>query len=76
MGSWECGTPNSELSGRECRIMSYYPIFLELEGKIALVIGGGRVSERKIETLLSYGASIDIVSKNLTDKLKGLVEVG
>lgn len=56
--------------------MSYYPIFLELEGKIALVIGGGRVSERKIETLLSYGASIDIVSKKLTDKLKGLVEVG
>lgn len=56
--------------------MSYYPIFLELEGKIALVIGGGRVSERKIQTLLSYGASIDIVSKQLTDKLKELVEVG
>jgi len=56
--------------------MSYYPIFIGLKEKIALVFGGGRVAERKVETLLEYGALIHIVSKVLTDKLKALVEAG
>jgi len=53
--------------------MSYYPVFLQLEDKIALVVGGGKVAQRKVETLLRYGASIHIISKVLTDKLKQLV---
>jgi len=55
--------------------MSYYPVFLQLEDKIALVVGGGKVAQRKVETLLRYGASIHIVSKVLTDKLKQLIEI-
>jgi len=54
--------------------MSYYPIFLQLEGMTALVVGGGGVAQRKVETLLEYGASISIVSRKLTDKLKQLVD--
>ena len=56
--------------------MSYYPIFLELKEKTALVVGGGRVAQRKIETMLEHGAVIYIVSKRLTDKLKKLVQTG
>lgn len=56
--------------------MSYYPILLELEGKRALVVGGGKVAQRKVETLLEFGASIYIVSKELTSKLKKLLENG
>lgn len=56
--------------------MAYYPIFIKLDGKTALVVGGGRVAQRKIETLLEYGASVHIISKKLTDKLKQLVESG
>jgi precorrin-2 dehydrogenase/sirohydrochlorin ferrochelatase len=37
-------------------------------------VGGGRVAERKAETLLEYGASIDLVSKELTYALELLVE--
>lgn len=55
--------------------MTYFPIFLDLKGKTALVVGGGNVAERKIEALLDCGAKIDIVSNELTDKLKNLVEV-
>ena len=50
--------------------MTYFPIFLDLKGKTALVVGGGNVAERKIEALLDCGAKIDIVSNELTDKLK------
>jgi len=55
--------------------MTYYPIFLDLKGKKILVVGGGNVAERKIEALLDCGAKINIVSNELTDKLKNLVEV-
>ena len=54
--------------------MSYYPILLELGGKKVLVVGGGRVAQRKIETLLEYGALIFIISRELTPNLKRLVE--
>ncbi len=40
------------------------------------MVGGGRVAQRKIETLLEYGASIHIISKELTHRLKELVESG
>jgi len=56
--------------------MAYYPIFIKLDGKTALVVGGGKVAQRKIETLLEYGASIHIISTELTDKLKQLAEFG
>ena len=51
-----------------------YPVFLQLEDKIALVVGGGKVAQRKVETLLRCGASIHIISKVLTDKLKQLID--
>lgn len=54
--------------------MSYYPIFLDLSGKKALVVGGGRVAQRKVETLLAYGASVRIVSKELTSRLRSLAD--
>ena len=54
--------------------MSYYPIFLEPKGKNALVVGGGSVAQRKVENLLKHGASVRIVSRELTEKLKQLVK--
>ncbi len=56
--------------------MSYYPIFLELEGKTVLVVGGGNVAQRKVETLLQYGAAVNIVSKELSPKLEKLAKNG
>ena len=56
--------------------MSYYPIFLQIEGMRVLVVGGGNVAQRKVETLLESGASIFIVSKELTPELKRLVDNG
>ena len=38
------------------------------------MVGGGGVAQRKVETLLRFGAIIHIVSRELTHKLKKLVE--
>ena len=49
--------------------MSYYPILVNLHGQKAVVVGGGKVAERKIETLLGFGALVYVVSKDLTPML-------
>lgn len=49
-----------------------YPIFLNLTGKRCLVIGGGKVAERKIETLLEYDAQVIVVSPESSVRIKEL----
>ena len=56
--------------------MSYYPIMIDLEGKKVLVIGGGKVATRKVETFLEYGAEVRVVSKDLEPELRNHVENG
>lgn len=49
---------------------SYYPVFLNLRGKGCIVVGGGRVAERKVLSLLKSGADITVISPELTKRLK------
>ena len=48
----------------------FYPIFLDLEGRATLVVGGGAVAERKVESLLEVGARITVVSPTATPRLR------
>ena len=48
----------------------YFPIYLEIKNKKILVIGGGVVAQRKIESLLEAGANVAVVSKDLTQQLR------
>ncbi len=43
-----------------------YPVFLQLQGKKCLVVGGGKVAERKIESLLESSAHVVVVSPEVT----------
>ncbi|MFO7785172.1 MAG: precorrin-2 dehydrogenase/sirohydrochlorin ferrochelatase family protein [Thermodesulfobacteriota bacterium] len=56
--------------------MAYYPILMDLEGKRALVVGGGAVAERKALTLLEFGAYVDVISRELSPSLNALFEKG
>jgi len=47
-----------------------YPIFINLADKMCLVVGGGKVAQRKIETLLEYKAQVLVVSPGVTDRIK------
>jgi precorrin-2 dehydrogenase / sirohydrochlorin ferrochelatase len=48
--------------------MAKYPIFLEMNGQRAVVIGGGAVAVRKTQTLIDCGARVVVVAENI-DKL-------
>lgn len=50
--------------------MKYYPIFLNLKCKKAIVVGGGNVAERKILTLIKAGAFVKVISPDITKRLK------
>ncbi|WP_139490230.1 precorrin-2 dehydrogenase/sirohydrochlorin ferrochelatase family protein [Brevibacillus dissolubilis] len=41
---------------------SHYPIMLELTGRACLVVGGGEVATRKIESLLHAGAYVTVIT--------------
>jgi precorrin-2 dehydrogenase/sirohydrochlorin ferrochelatase len=49
--------------------VTYYPAFLNLKGKKAVVVGGGKVAERKVLSLLKSGAEVTVISPFLTGKL-------
>ena len=54
----------------------YYPIFLNLQGKKCVVIGGGEIALRKVNTLLGYGASVEIVSPSFCPDLALIAKKG
>ena len=52
--------------------MAKYPIFLELSGRRAVVIGGGGVGVRKAQALLASGARLVVVAERIDDMMKAL----
>lgn len=56
--------------------MQYFPLFLDLKGKPVLVVGGGEVASRKVDSLVRAGAIVTIVSPQIDPFLKNLVNEG
>lgn len=56
--------------------LPYFPVFINLNGKKCVVVGGGKVAERKILLLITSGADITVVSPDLTRPLANLRESG
>jgi siroheme synthase-like protein len=54
----------------------YYPIFLDIEERDVVIIGGGPVCERKAETMMKYGARVTVVAPEFTEALKGWAAEG
>ena len=54
----------------------YYPLFVRLRGKKVVVVGGGKVAERKARDLEAAGAEVTVVSPGLTPGLKSMVREG
>jgi len=51
-----------------------YPIYLDLQNKKCVVVGGGEVAQRKVLSLLECSAKVVVVSPEVTVKLSELVK--
>jgi precorrin-2 dehydrogenase/sirohydrochlorin ferrochelatase len=56
--------------------MRYYPVNLDIRQRNCLVVGGGRVGERKIKTLLECGAEVTVIAREATEHLRRLASEG
>lgn len=56
--------------------MRHYPVNLNIKGKVCVVIGGGRVAERKIRNILLCGGKVKVISPELTGLLMKRVRRG
>lgn len=50
-------------------MMQYYPVNLDIRDRSCLVVGGGRVGERKASRLIRCGARVTLVSREATERL-------
>lgn len=51
-----------------------YPVFLDIKAKRCVVVGGGRVAERRVKSLLECGAIVKIISPELSQDLELMAE--
>ena len=54
----------------------YYPVYLNLKGKPCVIIGGGRVAEGKISKLREAGATITVISPQVTNAIRAAAQEG
>ena len=55
---------------------SMYPMFVDLTDKPVLVVGGGKVASRKVESLLQAGASVTVVTLEAEEKISAMANAG
>jgi uroporphyrin-III C-methyltransferase/precorrin-2 dehydrogenase/sirohydrochlorin ferrochelatase len=56
--------------------MDYLPVFLRLNARPALIVGGGPVAARKVEWLVRSGARVTVVAPQLHPELQACVSRG
>jgi len=56
--------------------MSLYPLNLDIRDQLCVVVGGGTVASRKIESLLPCGALIRVISPDVVDSIAQRAEAG
>jgi len=57
-------------------LKGYYPLFADLRNRRVIVVGGGMVAQRKVTTLLRFGAKVTVVSPAATQRLRRYAKQG
>ncbi|WP_460370723.1 precorrin-2 dehydrogenase/sirohydrochlorin ferrochelatase family protein, partial [Actinocorallia lasiicapitis] len=53
--------------------MPPYLLGLRLAGRRVVVVGGGRVAQRRVPTLLAAGAAVELIAPEITPSLEDLI---
>ncbi len=52
--------------------MGYFPFYMDIEGKLCVIAGGGKVAYRKVCDLLPFGVCIRVISREFNAELEAL----
>ena len=55
---------------------AYYPVYLDLNGRHCVVVGGEHEAERKVQGLLEHGARVTLISPEVSIVLQDLAGRG
>src|SRR5215471_71583 len=53
--------------------MSLFPMFVKLQGRLVVVVGGGEIASAKIDNLLRSGARVKLVAPEVHMSLAGFI---
>ena len=56
--------------------MAYFPFYMDVEGMVCLIAGGGKVASRKVSTMLEYGAGVRVIAPEATEEIRELADNG
>lgn len=51
-------------------ISKKFPLFVDISTQKIVIIGGGNIAQRRLETLLEFNGNITLVSPDITEKIK------
>lgn len=54
----------------------WFPVFLDSSDKSVLIVGGGKIAERRAETLLKFQCTVTIWASDITDKIREMENSG
>jgi siroheme synthase-like protein len=49
---------------------TFFPLFIDMGGRKVLVVGGGKIAERRVKILAGFGAEITVISPNATEYIE------
>lgn len=57
------------------KMSTYFPIFLNMQGKNIRVFGGGKIATRRALILLEFGADVCVVAPEIAKELEDLAQI-
>ncbi len=55
--------------------MAYFPMFIEINQKKCLIVGGGKVALRKAQVMSDFGAAVYVIAPIIIQEIKALADV-
>ncbi len=57
-------------------VKRYFPMFVDLSDKNVVVVGGGRIASRRVQTLLQFTRNITVVAPQVSPEMQELARAG
>lgn len=61
---------------QRCKRQPAFPLFVPIGGRAVVVVGGGRIAQRRVNTLLQFGCAIRVIAPSITETLAELAHSG